>query len=99
MAKYTLTNKAVEDLSHIWNYTCEAWSEKQADKYYRLIIVAFGEMAAKPTLGKSYKEISTEIFGFRTGKHIIFFRILKRNEVLIVRILHENMDLRSRMED
>lgn len=32
MAKYLLTNKAAEDLSGIWNYTFEAWSEKQADE-------------------------------------------------------------------
>ena len=34
MAEYKLTNKAVEDLSKIWDYTFEVWSEKQADKYY-----------------------------------------------------------------
>ena len=34
MAKYKLTNKAVADLSKIWEYTFEVWSEKQADKYY-----------------------------------------------------------------
>ena len=33
MADYRLTNKAVADLSDIWNYTCETWSEQQADKY------------------------------------------------------------------
>ncbi len=32
MAKYKLTNKAVKDLANIWNYTFEAWSERQADK-------------------------------------------------------------------
>jgi plasmid stabilization system protein ParE len=29
MAKYELTNKAVEDLTEIWKYTCEEWSEQQ----------------------------------------------------------------------
>ena len=33
MAKYKLTNKAVEDLSDIWNYTFDHWSERQADFY------------------------------------------------------------------
>ncbi len=45
MAKYVLTNKAVEDLSRIWDYTYEEWSENQADKYYELIIAAFEEIA------------------------------------------------------
>jgi toxin ParE1/3/4 len=34
MANYKLTNKAVEDLTSIWEYTVKEWSEKQADKYY-----------------------------------------------------------------
>ena len=33
MAKYSLTNKAVEDLTNIWDYTFEKWNENQADKY------------------------------------------------------------------
>lgn len=39
MAEYKLTNKAVEDLSKIWNYTFEVWSEKQVDKYYNSLIL------------------------------------------------------------
>jgi toxin ParE1/3/4 len=31
MANYYLTNKAVEDLSEIWYYTYDEWSEKQAN--------------------------------------------------------------------
>ena len=34
MAKFHLTNKAVEDLAQIWNYTYDEWSENQADRYY-----------------------------------------------------------------
>ena len=38
MANYFFSKKAVEDLSEIWNYTYDAWSESQADKYYNLLI-------------------------------------------------------------
>ncbi|MDP9954950.1 plasmid stabilization system protein ParE [Epilithonimonas hungarica] len=34
MAKYLFTKKAVDDLSEIYEYTYEFWSENQADKYY-----------------------------------------------------------------
>ena len=33
MCKLRFTNKAVEDLSSIWRYTFQEWSEKQADEY------------------------------------------------------------------
>ena len=32
MGKYFLTNKALEDISMIWDYTYKVWSETQADK-------------------------------------------------------------------
>ncbi len=35
MANYILTNKAVEDLSEIWNYTFDFWSENQSEYYSR----------------------------------------------------------------
>ncbi|WP_161890081.1 type II toxin-antitoxin system RelE/ParE family toxin [Pontibacter russatus] len=98
MAKYTLTNKAVEDLSEIWNYTYEAWSEKQADKYYELIIAACQEIAENPTSGKNYDEISKEILGFGVGKHIIFYRTPVLKDIEVIRILHGRMDLRNRLD-
>lgn len=99
MAKYILTNKAVEDLSKIWDYTYEVWSENQADKYYELLIETCTEIAKKPTIGKNYEEISKSIFGFGVGKHIIFYRELKPKEVEIVRILHGRMDLKNRIDE
>lgn len=96
MADYILTNKAVEDISEIWYYTYEAWSEKQADKCYGLLIEMFKEIAKRPSIGKNYEEISKEIFGFGSGKHIIFYRKLKLT-IEIVRVLHEQMDLKNRI--
>ena len=34
MPKVRYSNKAVEDLSSIWDYTFTQWSENQADEYY-----------------------------------------------------------------
>ena len=49
MAEYKLTNKAVEDLSKIWDYTFEVWSENQADKYYdELKLTVLLEIKLKP---------------------------------------------------
>ncbi len=99
MAKYVLTNKAVEDLTRIWDYTYEVWSENQEDKYYELIIAAFEEIAENPALGKSYAALSKEIFGFKVGKHIVFYRLQKPKEVEILRVLHARMDLKNRLRE
>ncbi len=99
MPKYKLTRKAVEDLSNIWNYTFEVWTEKQADKYYNSLITACQEIAENLSLGKNYEGISNQLFGMKANKHIIFYRILEENYIEITRILHEKMDLKQRVEE
>jgi len=72
MANYILSNKAIDDLSKIWDYTFEVWSELQAEKYYYLLLDTCQDLADEKMSGKSYPEISSEILGFKTGRHIIF---------------------------
>jgi toxin ParE1/3/4 len=99
MANYILTNKAVEDLSEIWNYTFDSWSENQADSYYRMLLDNCSAIAENPALGKNYKGIVKLLYGHKAGKHIIFYRKLKVDEIEITRILHEQMDLKHRIQD
>lgn len=98
MAKFKLTNNAVNDLSDIWNYTCDAWSESQADKYYKLIINACASIAKKPQQGKVYEEIYPDLQGKKASKHIIFYRIMEDKTIKITRILHERMDLKNKLK-
>ncbi|MGO3182981.1 MAG: type II toxin-antitoxin system RelE/ParE family toxin [Aequorivita sp.] len=99
MADFKLTNKAVEDLSKIWNYTFEVWSEKQADKYYIELISNCQEISENPDLGKNYEGISKNLLGLKLNRHIIFYRILSESNVEITRILHERMDLKKRIAE
>lgn len=98
MAKYLLTNKAVEDLSKIYEYTFEVWSEHQADKYYNELIDFCQLLADNPNIGKNYPEIDSEIYGFLANKHIIFYRILNPVEIEVERILGAEMDLKTRIK-
>ena len=97
MAKYKLTNKAVEDLSDIWNYTFDHWSERQADFYYQMLIENCRDISDKPDIGKNYDGIINRLFGLKAGRHIIFYRKVNQNEVEITRILHKQMDLKNRI--
>jgi len=99
MAQYKLTNKAVEDLSKIWDYTFEVWSEQQADKYYDGLISNCQEIAENPDFGKNYDGISKQLLGVKVNRHIIFYRTLNENYVEITRILHERMDLKKRITE
>jgi toxin ParE1/3/4 len=97
MAKFYLTNKAVEDLGDIWNYTIETWSENQAEIYYSLLIDSCQELANKPNQGKSYEVVERNVLGFKTGQHVIFYRIVTEKEIEVVRILHSMMDMKNHL--
>ncbi|MDD7913285.1 type II toxin-antitoxin system RelE/ParE family toxin [Polaribacter ponticola] len=99
MAEYKLTNKAVADLSKIWEYAFEVWSEKQADKYYDGLISSYEEIAESSNLGKNYEGISKQLLGIKSNRHIIFYRTLNKKYVKITRILHERMDLKKRIAE
>ena len=99
MAKYKLTNKAVADLSKIWEYTFEVWTEKQADKYYNEIIANCEVISENPDIGKNYEGISKQLLGIKSNRHIIFYRTLNEDYVEITRILHERMDLKKRITE
>lgn len=63
MAKIIFRYEAINDLTDIWNYTFEEWSENQADKYYETIKLACNEIGENPNIGKNYTEISKYLLG------------------------------------
>lgn len=97
MAKYYLTNKAVNDLSEIWDYTIENWSTRQAEKYYNLLLASSDDLANTPELGRNYDIVTKGILGFKSGEHIIFYSVISKNEIEVARILHGMMDLKSKL--
>jgi toxin ParE1/3/4 len=99
MASYFLTKKAVADLSDIWNYTYNVWSENQANQYYTQLIRSFDALVQNPSLGKSYREIDRSISGLKVGKHIVFYRVVPSADIEVIRILHQGMDLKTRMQE
>lgn len=97
MAKFILTYSALKDLNEIWNYTCDNWSEQQADLYYTLIITTCQKLAENPILGKKYEKVNRELFSYKAGEHLIFFRVINQTEIEVIRFLHSKMDLRSHL--
>ena len=100
MAKIRFSSKAVEDLTSIWNYTYRTWSERQADEYYNMLVSSCKKVISSTfRLAKSYGDIAENLYGFRAGHHLIFYTPLPDGDILIVRILHERMDVKRHLGD
>ncbi len=90
---FHLTNKAKEDLRNIAFYTQKEWEIEQRNFYLKQIDEIFHIIAKAPSKGRNCDNIRQDYYKKSVGKHIIFYRVISKKEVQIVRILHENMDL------
>lgn len=84
MANVILRQKAIYDLNSIWNYTFEKWAENQADRYYASLKFACKEIGENPKIGRVYSEISTNLLGLKTGRHIIFYHIISEDKIEVI---------------
>jgi toxin ParE1/3/4 len=98
--KYRISKEALNDLEKIWLYTFEAWSKEQADHYFNLLMNEIEYLSDNPKSGKDYSEIRKGYFRSRVKSHFIFYKInLKNEEIEIIRILHQQMDISSRLDE
>jgi toxin ParE1/3/4 len=96
--KYVFSKKALADLEQIWLYTFETWSKEQADRYFNLIIDEVEHISQNPESGTEYSHVRVGYFRSRVKSHFIFYKINSvSNEIEVVRILHQQMDIESRL--
>lgn len=95
---YKISNEAAIDLENIWLYTIETWSEEQANRYLNLIFDEIEYLTLKPQSGTDYSSIRKDYFRSRVKSHFIFYKInISKNELEIIRILHQQMDIENHL--
>jgi toxin ParE1/3/4 len=98
--RYIISQEATNDLEKIWLYTNETWSIEQADRYLNLLMDEIEYLAVNPKSGNDYSHIRKGYFRSRVKSHFIFYKInLKKSQLEIIRILHQQMDIESRIID
>lgn len=98
MLKLNVTPKAESDLIGIWMYTCEEWGSEQADRYLDQLEVGMQQLIHHPSLGADYAHAFPEYRRLQVEHHAVFYQALEP-EVLVVRVLHEDMDAPDRLLD
>lgn len=98
--KYKISKAALSDLEKIWLYTFETWSREQADYYFDLIINEIEYLSENPKSGKDYNDVRKGYFRSRVKSHFIFYKINPNlQEIEIIRILHQQMDISSLLNE
>jgi len=76
------------------------WGEKQADNYVRGLHQAIEKAAINKYLWRKVEhEDVKEIFFVRYEHHYVFFRELSKDVLGVVNVLHESMDIPSRLKE
>jgi Plasmid stabilization system protein len=99
MAAYIISKEALEDINNIWLHTLESRSLEQADRYYNLILNEIEYISDNFEVGQDIGYIR---MGYRYSKiksHLIFYKKSKSETIEIVRVLHEKMNIASRLND
>jgi len=96
---YLISNKALKDLETIWLYTADKWSVDQADRYYNLIIDEINYICKNVNAGKAIEYIRKGYRASKVKSHLIFYRISAEDVVEVIRILHERMDIETRLNE
>ena len=91
MLELSITPKAESDLVGIWVYTCGEWGIEQADEYLDKLEQGMKQLIHHPSMGASFAYILSGYRKLQVEHHAVFYRVLER-EILVVRVLHEDMD-------
>ena len=94
MSNFKLTVKAKEDLKNIAKFTEKTWNKKQRNSYLKQFDNTFKLISNTPGIGKDCDFIKEGYLKYPQGSHIIFYKKVSADEILVVRILHKQMDVR-----
>jgi plasmid stabilization system protein ParE len=98
-ARFDLTPSAKADIRSIWLYTVETWGEEQADRYIEALDARFVEIAAGKAFSRTFSDTYPQVRVTRCEHHYIFHLSQQRKRPRIIAILHERMDLLTRLQE
>lgn len=90
---YKLTDHAVRDLGHIWDYIALD-NPPAADHFIARLLHTCALLADAPRMGRARGELAKDLRSHPVGNYLIFYRI-RTEAVEIVRVIHGGRDLNA----
>jgi plasmid stabilization system protein ParE len=98
MLPYDLTLSAQADLEEIARYTLGKWGELQAKRYAALLDDCFEKIAEGRAISRTFSAALPQVQVTRCHRHSVFFVQPENKKPCIVAILHERMEIISRLK-
>jgi toxin ParE1/3/4 len=93
VTRLVVSDTARADLRAIRNYTEREWGPSRRDQYLAAIESRLKLLKKRPELAAIRSDLPTGFRSIAIGRHLIFYRY-ENQTVLIVRVLHQQMDVR-----
>tara|TARA_R110002110_G_scaffold30681_3_gene108463 strand:- start:383 stop:691 length:309 start_codon:yes stop_codon:yes gene_type:complete len=93
---YRISRKAQEDIRAIGLYTQQTWAKELRRSYLTGLETSFRQIAQNPFLAAERTEFTPVVRIHPFQKHLIVY-IPDEAGLLIVRVLHANMDVTARL--
>lgn len=90
---FVLSCKAKNDLLNIARHTQKHWGREKRNQYLKSFDNTFLVIDKNPNIGKPSDYIKDAYRKLPHLQHVIYYKILEDNSILIVRILHQSMDV------
>ena len=96
--KIRLTDRSLNDLSAIQNFSIEQWGNRVANKYIQAIEDSLLLIQCNPDLLQHVEGFPDSLLFYRVKKHVlVFYR--QDNIVVLVTVIHSSMDIPSRLAE
>ena len=97
MGRYVFSKKAEKDLIEIYHYGFLNHDEQKAELYVESLKEKCQALADNPFLYRERKEFTPPVRIYHHKKHLIIYAV-ETDHILIVRILHERMNVEKHLE-
>lgn len=98
MVTIVLTERALQDLRDIRDYSLEEWGQTATDKYLDDFEAAIGRLSEMPVLLRQEPQIASGLYFYRVRKHFLVCDMFA-DTVFVLTVIHCNMDLPARLAD
>jgi plasmid stabilization system protein ParE len=99
MIPYDITPAAEADLQEIARYTRRQWGAAQSRHYGRTLAACLERIAAGEAVRRSFSAHFPDLLTTRCEHHFIFYLQPEGRKPQIIAVLHERMDMISRLRD
>ncbi len=99
MPGFILSTEADSDLREIYKYSFTRYGEQQADRYIGSLEESFRLLAETPLLCRERREFVPSVRIHHHGRHVVIYTEKAQGTILIVRVLHDSMDVESHLSD